>query len=128
MSGRKVETLVYGDGAFKDPVCGIWELADPVVSPGYTEGLKGTPSEIKFKMIADNAQGDEEEAVRSAIRSKPAASGGDSGLPEEKNALGTTPRRYTDLLGSLCDVVSGSGDKGTPVVHISGYFDSYIDG
>ena len=99
---------VYGDGAFKDPVCGIWELADPVVSPGYTDGLKGTPSEVKFKMIADNAQGDAEEAVRSAIRSKPAASERDSGLAEEKNALGTTLRRYTDLLGSLCDLVSAS--------------------
>ena len=128
LTGRKVETLVYGDGAFKDPVCGIWELADPVVSPGYTDGLKGTPSEVKFKMIADNAQGDAEEAVRNAIRSKPAASGREAGLSEEKNALGTTPRRYTDLLGSLCDLVSGSGDRGTPVVHISGYFDSYIDG
>ena len=128
LSGVEVEALVYGDGAFKDPVCGIWELADPVVSPGYTEGLRGTPSEIKFKMIADNAQGDAEEAVRSAILSKPAASGRESGLSEEKNALGTTPRRYTDLLGSLCDLVSGSGDRGTPVVHISGYFDSYIDG
>ena len=104
------------------------KLADPVVTPGYTEGVRGTPSEIKFKMIADNAQGDAEEAVRSAILSKPAASGRESGLSEEKNALGTTPRRYTDLLGSLCDLVSGSGDRGTPVVHISGYFDSYIDG
>lgn len=128
LTGRRVEVLVYGDGAFKDPVCGIWELADPVVSPGYTDGLKGTPSEIKFKMIADNAQGDAEEAVRTAIRSKSAASGRESGLAEEKNALGTTPRRYTDLLGSLCDLVSGSGDRGTPVIHISGYFDSYIDG
>lgn len=127
LSGRKVEAMVYGDGAFKDPACGIWELADPVVSPGYTEGLRGTPSEVKFKMIADNAKGDAEEAVRSAIRSKPLASGRESGLPEEKNALGTTPRRYTDLLGSLCDLVSGSGDRGTPVVHVSGYFDSYID-
>ena len=128
LTGLEVETMVYGDGAFKDPVCGIWELADPVVSPGYTDGLKGTPSEVKFKMIADNAKGDAEEAVRSAIRSKPAASGKESGLEEAKNALGTTPRRYTDLLGSLCDLVSGSGDKGTPVVHISGYFDSYVDG
>ena len=128
LTGRKVETLVYGDGAFKDPVCGIWELADPVVSPGYTDGLKGTPSEVKFKMIADNAQGDAEEAVRSAIRSKPATNRKEAGLSEEKNSLGTTPRRYTDLLGSLCDLVSGSGDRGTPVVHISGYFDSYIDG
>ena len=127
-SGRRVECMVYGDGAFKDPACGIWELADPVVSPGFTDGLKGTPSEIKFKMIADNASGDAEAAVREAIRSKPASDGRDAGLTEAQSALGTTPRRYTDLLGSLCDLVSGSGDRGTPVVHISGYFDSYIDG
>lgn len=127
-SGRQVECMVYGDGAFKDPACGIWELADPVVSPGYTDGLKGTPSEIKFKMIADNAAGDAEEAVREAIRSKSVSDGREAGLDEAKSALGTTPRRYTDLLGSLCDLVSGSGDRGTPVVHISGYFDSYIDG
>ena len=127
LSGCKVETLVYGDGAFKDPVCGIWELADPVVSPGHTEGLRGTPTEIKFKMVADNAEGDASDAVRQAILSKPTASKKESGLQEEKNALGTTPRRYSDLLGSLCDLVSGSGDKGTPVIHISGYFDSYID-
>ena len=126
-SGRRVEAMVYGDGAFKDPACGIWELADPVVSPGYTDGLRGTPSEIKFKMVADNASGDAEAAVREAIRSKPTLDGRESGLAESKNALGTTPRRYTDLLGSLCDLVSGSGDRGTPVVHISGYFDSYID-
>ena len=126
-SGRRVETMVYGDGAFKDPAGGIWELADPVVSPGFTDGLRGTPSEVKFKMIADNATGDAEEAVRAAIRSKPSASRKDFGLSEERNALGTTPRRYTDLLGSLCDLVSGSGDRGTPVIHISGYFDSYID-
>ena len=127
LSGRDVEALVYGDGAFKDPACGIWELADPVVSPGYTDGLEGTPTEIKFKMVADNAKGDASAAVRDAITSKPAASRKETGLSEEKNALGTTPRRYSDLLGSLCDLVSGSGDKGTPVVHVSGYFDSYID-
>ena len=127
LSGRDIEVMVYGDGAFKDPVCGIWELADPVVSPGYTDGLKGTPTEIKFKMVADNATGDAASAVRQAILAKPNATGKESGLKEEQNALGTTPRRYTDLLGSLCDLVSGSGDKGTPVVHISGYFDSYID-
>ena len=126
-SGRSVEVMVYGDGAFKDPAGGIWELADPVVSPGFTDGLRGAPSEVKFKMIADNAAGDAETAVREAIRSKPSASEKDFGLSEERNALGTTPRRYTDLLGSLCDLVSGSGDRGTPVIHISGYFDSYID-
>ena len=126
-SGRRVEAMVYGDGAFKDPACGIWELADPVVSPGFTEGLRGTPSEIKFKMVADNASGDAEVAVREAIRSKPAPGGKESGLTESRNALGTTPRRYTDLLGSLCDLVSGSGDRGTPVVHVSGYFDSWND-
>ncbi len=126
-SGKKVEVLVYGDGAFKDPACGIWELADPVVSPGYTKGLEGTPTEIKFKMVADNASGDADDAVRKAILSKPSATGRETGLKEEKNALGTTPRRYSDLLGSLCDLVSGSGDRGTPVIHISGYFDSYID-
>lgn len=120
--GKKMEVLVYGDGAFKDPVCGIWELADPVVSPGYTEGLEGMPREIKLKYIADNA-GDKtpEEAVRDAIRSK-------EGMELfSDSALGTTPRRLSDLIGSLCDLTSGSGDKGTPVVHISGYFDSYLD-
>jgi F420-0:gamma-glutamyl ligase len=121
-TGKKMEVLVYGDGAFKDPVCGIWELADPVVSPGYTEGLEGMPREIKLKYIADNA-GDKtpEEAVRDAIRSK-------EGMALfSDSALGTTPRRLSDLIGSLCDLTSGSGDKGTPVVHISGYFDSYLD-
>ncbi|NLL36002.1 MAG: F420-0--gamma-glutamyl ligase [Fretibacterium sp.] len=127
VSGREMQTLVYGDGAFKDPACGIWELADPVVSPGYTEGLEGTPSEIKLKMVADNAQDNPDEAVRAAILAKPEATKKESGLSEQQNALGTTPRRYSDLLGSLCDLVSGSGDKGTPVVHISGYFDSFID-
>ncbi len=121
-TGKKIEVLVYGDGAFKDPVCGIWELADPVVSPGYTEGLEGMPREIKLKYIADNA-GDKtpEEAVKDAIRSK-------EGMELfSDSAIGTTPRRLTDLIGSLCDLTSGSGDKGTPVVHISGYFDSYLD-
>jgi hypothetical protein len=121
-TGKRIEVLVYGDGAFKDPVGGIWELADPVVSPGYTDGLEGLPKEIKFKYIADNSgEQSPEEAVREAIRNK------------EKmdrfahSTLGTTPRRLTDLLGSLCDLTSGSGDKGTPVIHISGYFDSYLD-
>jgi hypothetical protein len=121
-TGKEVEAFVYGDGAFKDPSWGIWELADPVVSPGYTDGLDGMPSEIKFKYIADNA-GDKspEEAVRDAIEAK---SGG-GGCSEA--SLGTTPRRLTDLIGSLCDLTSGSGDKGTPVVYVQGYFDSYID-
>jgi len=122
MTGKKMEVLVYGDGAFKDPVCGIWELADPVVSPGFTDGLLGMPKEIKLKYIADNA-GDKspEEAVREAIRMK-----GEMDRFSH-STLGTTPRRLTDLVGSLCDLTSGSGDKGTPVVHISGYFDSYLD-
>ena len=121
-TGKRMEVLVYGDGAFKDPVCGIWELADPVVSPGYTSGLEGMPKEIKLKYIADNAGTlSPEDAVRKAIRNK---KGMDRfGHP----TLGTTPRRLTDLIGSLCDLTSGSGDKGTPVVHISGYFDTYLD-
>ena len=121
-TGRDVEVLVYGDGAFKDPVCGIWELADPVVSPGFTDGLVGLPKEIKFKYVADNAEGkDPAKAVEEAIRAK-------SRLDRfGHSTLGTTPRRLTDLIGSLCDLTSGSGDKGTPVVYIQGYFDSYLD-
>ncbi len=121
-TGKHMEVLVYGDGAFKDPVCGIWELADPVVSPGYTDGLDGMPKEIKLKYIADNS-GDKspEEAVRDAIRAKGSMD------RFSHSTLGTTPRRLTDLVGSLCDLTSGSGDKGTPVIHISGYFDSYLD-
>jgi len=123
-AGVKPEVMVYGDGAFKDPVCGIWELADPVVSPAYTSRLKGQPNEIKMKMIADtrlsNLSGSEQEkALKDIIRQK---SDGTSFDQE-----GTTPRRYADLLGSLCDLISGSGDKGTPVVLIQGYFDSYAD-
>ncbi len=121
-TGKDLEVLVYGDGAFKDPVCGIWELADPVVSPGYTGGLSGTPKEIKFKYVADSTQEtDKTKAVIDAIRNK------NVNALSEKASLGTTPRRLTDLIGSLCDLTSGSGDKGTPVVYISGYFDSYID-
>ncbi|MDL2297722.1 coenzyme F420-0:L-glutamate ligase [Synergistaceae bacterium OttesenSCG-928-D05] len=121
-TGKKTEVLVYGDGAFKDPVCGIWELADPVVSPGYTDGLEGMPKEIKLKYIADNA-GDKDpaEAVREAIQSKGALD------PFGHETLGTTPRCLTDLIGSLCDLTSGSGDKGTPVIYIQGYFDNYLD-
>lgn len=126
LTGKHIEVLVYGDGAFKDPVCGIWELADPVVSPGYTDGLNGTPSEVKLKLVADNADGDEKtarESVKKAINEKHRC----GGAIDRKLALGTTPRRYPDLIGSLCDLTSGSGDKGTPVIHISGYFDTYID-
>ena len=121
-TGKNIEVLVYGDGAFKDPVCGIWELADPVVSPGYTDGLNGMPNEIKFKYVADNAHGkDPYEAVREAIESK-------SEMDKFGHCtLGTTPRRMSDLIGSLCDLTSGSGDKGTPVVYIQGYFDCYLD-
>jgi len=126
LTGKRIEVLVYGDGAFKDPVGGIWELADPVVSPGYTKGLEGTPNELKLKYLADTAvsgkQGDDaSEAIREMIREKQ----GD--LTGNMAAQGTTPRRYTDLLGSLCDLTSGSGDKGTPIVLIQGYFDTYAD-
>jgi F420-0:gamma-glutamyl ligase len=120
LTGKKVEVLVYGDGAFKDPVGGIWELADPVVSPGYTRGLDGTTNEVKLKYIADNVSGDEA-TIREAIRNKK------SDLLGDMTAQGTTPRRLTDLLGSLCDLTSGSGDKGTPVVLVQGYFDSFAD-
>lgn len=124
ISGKKVEVMVYGDGAFKDPVGQIWELADPVVSPGYTEGLEGTPNEIKLKYIADNEfahlQG---EALTKAISEYITNKNAD--LTGNMASQGTTPRRITDLLGSLCDLTSGSGDKGTPVVYIQGYFDNY---
>ena len=123
-TGKNVEVLVYGDGAFKDPVGKIWELADPVVSPGYTEGLLGTPSEIKLKYLADNdfahLNGEElKQAVSDYIKNK------DADLEGKMVSQGTTPRRLTDLIGSLCDLISGSGDKGTPIVYIQGYFDNY---
>lgn len=118
-TGKKVEVMVYGDGAFKDPQHGIWELADPVVSPGYTDGLNGMPNEIKIKAIADINGENAEEAVKKAIGAKTNAS--------SAAAIGTTPRNITDLVGSLCDLTSGSGDKGTPVVVVKGYFDSYLD-
>ena len=122
-TGKKVEVMVYGDGCFKDPVGGIWEFADPVVSPGYTLGLEGTPNEIKIKNFADDKYKDLngvelEEAIKNEIKLK----GKD--LKGNMNSQGTTPRRYTDLLGSLMDLVSGSGDKGTPVVVVQGYFDN----
>ena len=123
-SGKEVEVMVYGDGAFKDPVGKIWELADPVVSPGYTKGLEGTPNELKLKYLADNEYADltgEElkEAIRRKIEEK------DADLVGQMVSEGTTPRHLTDLIGSLCDLTSGSGDKGTPFVYIQGYFDNY---
>lgn len=123
-TGKTVEVLLYGDGAFKDPVGKIWELADPVVSPAFTAGLEGTPSEIKIKYLADNhfagLQGEAlHAAITRSIRDKQACAA-DAG-----EAQGTTPRRLTDLIGSLCDLISGSGDKGTPVVHVQGYFDNF---
>ncbi len=121
-----IEVMVYGDGAFKDPVGKIWELADPVVSPFYTSGLEGTPNEIKLKYVSDNKfpdlRGDElKEAIKNEIRQK------DANLKGRMITQGTTPRRLTDLIGSLCDLTSGSGDKGTPVVFIQGYFDNLSD-
>ena len=125
-TGKTVEVMVYGDGAFKDPVGKIWELADPVVSPGFTSGLKGQPNELKLKYLADNdfahLRGDDlKEAIEAAIREK------DDNLVGQMVTEGTTPRRLTDLLGSLCDLTSGSGDKGTPFIYIQGYFDNYTD-
>ncbi len=123
-TGKNIEVMVYGDGAFKDPVGKIWELADPVVSPGYTAGLEGTPNEVKLKYLADNdfadLSGDElKNAIANYIKNK------DSDLKGKNVSLGTTPRRLTDLIGSLCDLTSGSGDKGTPVILVQGYFDNF---
>ncbi len=123
-TGKNVEVMVYGDGAFKDPVGKIWELADPVVSPAYTAGLEGTPNELKLKYLADNdfseLSGDAlKEAIKEKITEK------DGNLVGQMVSEGTTPRRLTDLIGSLCDLTSGSGDKGTPIVFIQGYFDNY---
>ncbi|MBR5516457.1 MAG: coenzyme F420-0:L-glutamate ligase [Firmicutes bacterium] len=125
-TGKIVEVMVYGDGAFKDPVGKIWELADPVVSPGFTSGLQGQPNELKLKYLADNdfadLRGDElKAAISAAIKEK------DDNLVGQMATEGTTPRRLTDLLGSLCDLTSGSGDKGTPFIYIQGYFDNYTD-
>ena len=125
-TGKKVEVMVYGDGAFKDPVGKIWELADPVVSPAYTKGLEGTPNEVKLKYLADNnfahLEGEElRKAIEDYIRNK------DADLVGSMESQGTTPRRLTDLIGSLCDLTSGSGDKGTPVVFIQGYFNNYTN-
>ena len=116
-TGKKLEVMIYGDGAFKDPVAGIWELADPVVSPAYTSGLEGTPSEYKLKFLADSLGLDDEDIVKK-IKERKAS---------KEEALGTTPRRITDLVGSLADLTSGSGDRGTPVVFVQGYFDNYSD-
>jgi len=122
-TGKLVEVMVYGDGAFKDPVGKIWELADPVVSPAYTAGLEGTPNELKLKYLADNDYADlSGDALKSAIENAIRAKGD---LAGSMASQGTTPRRLTDLIGSLCDLTSGSGDKGTPIIHIQGYFDNY---
>ena len=123
-TGKRVEVMVYGDGCFKDPVGGIWEFADPVVSPAYTEGLEGTPNELKLKNLADekyaHLNGRElSEAIREQVKRK------DNNLKGNMISQGTTPRRYTDLLGSLSDLISGSGDRGTPIVYIKGYFKNY---
>ena len=125
-TGKNIEVMIYGDGAFKDPVCGIWELADPVVSPAHTDGLLGTPNELKLKFLSDNKfkdlKGEELiKAMQQEIRNK------NANLKGTMATQGTTPRRYTDLLGSLSDLTSGSGDKGTPVVLIQNYFDTYAD-
>ncbi len=123
-TGKKVEVMVYGDGAFKDPVGKIWELADPVVSPAYTAGLEGTPNELKLKYLADNDFADlSGDALKEAIKEKIQQK--DSDLYGKMASEGTTPRQLTDLIGSLCDLTSGSGDKGTPIVYIQGYFDNY---
>ncbi len=124
LTGKHVEAMIYGDGAFKDPIGKIWELADPVVSPAYTAGLEGQPNEIKLKYLADNdfadLKGEElKNAISDYIRNK------DNDLVGQMVSQGTTPRRLTDLIGSLCDLTSGSGDKGTPIVLVQGYFDNY---
>ncbi len=127
VTGKHMEVMVYGDGAFKDPIGKIWELADPVVSPAYTAGLEGTPNELKLKYLADNDfAGLSGEDLRNAIKDKIQHKDGSS-LVGNMAAQGTTPRRLTDLIGSLCDLTSGSGDKGTPIVYIQGYFDNYTN-
>ena len=124
LTGKHIEVMVYGDGAFKDPVGKIWELADPVVSPAYTAGLVGTPNELKLKYLADNDFADlSGEELKAAIKGEIEKKDGD--LVGRMVSEGTTPRRLTDLIGSLCDLTSGSGDKGTPIVYIQGYFDNY---
>ena len=126
-TGKRIEAMVYGDGAFKDPCGKIWELADPVVSPGYTAGLVGTPNELKLKYLADNDFSDlSGEELRAAIKGRISAKDGSS-LVGSMVSEGTTPRHLTDLIGSLCDLTSGSGDKGTPIILIQGYFDNYTN-
>lgn len=125
-TGKHVEVMVYGDGAFKDPQGKIWELADPVVSPAFTSGLIGTPNELKLKYLADNdfknlSGGELKDAISKSIKAK------DANLVGKMASQGTTPRQLTDLIGSLCDLTSGSGDKGTPIIHIQGYFDNFTD-
>ena len=125
-TGKHVEVMVYGDGAFKDPQGKIWELADPVVSPAFTSGLVGTPNELKLKYLADNdfkdlSGAELKEAISKSIKEK------DSNLVGNMASQGTTPRQLTDLLGSLCDLTSGSGDKGTPIILVQGYFDNFTD-
>ena len=125
-TGKHVEVMVYGDGAFKDPQGKIWELADPVVSPAFTAGLVGTPNELKLKYLADNdfknlSGAELKEAISKSIKAK------SSNLVGNMASQGTTPRQLTDLIGSLCDLTSGSGDKGTPIIHIQGYFDNFTD-
>ncbi|MBP3368370.1 MAG: coenzyme F420-0:L-glutamate ligase [Clostridia bacterium] len=127
VTGRHIEVMVYGDGAFKDPVGKIWELADPVVSPAYTPGLEGTPNELKLKYLADNDfSGLSGKELQLAIKNRIMDKDGSS-LVGNMVSQGTTPRRLTDLIGSLCDLTSGSGDKGTPIVYIQGYFDNYTN-
>ena len=126
ITGKTIEVMIYGDGAFKDPIGKIWELADPVVSPAYTEGLEGSPNEIKLKYFSENKYKDLygkelNDAIKEEIKHK------EKELIGKMATQGTTPRKYTDLLGSLCDLTSGSGDKGTPVVYIKGYFKNYSD-
>ena len=124
-SGKHIEVMVYGDGAFKDPAGKIWEFADPVVSPAYTDGLMGVPNELKLKYLADNDFKDlKGEALKKAVAEK--IKNKDGSLVGKMESEGTTPRKLTDLIGSLCDLVSGSGDKGTPIVLVQGYFDNYI--
>ena len=127
ITGKHIEVMVYGDGAFKDPIGKIWELADPVVSPAYTPGLEGTPNELKLKYLADNDFANlSGKALQEAIKGKILQKDGSS-LVGNMVSQGTTPRRLTDLIGSLCDLTSGSGDKGTPIVYIQGYFDNYTN-
>ena len=127
-TGKRVEAMVYGDGAFKDPAGKIWELADPVVAPGYTAGLVGTPNELKLKYLADKDFADlTGEALQKAISEKIRAKDAKQSLVGNMVSEGTTPRNLTDLIGSLCDLTSGSGDKGTPIVYIQGYFDNYTN-